>query len=246
MPYNVLLNRIVAESGYTAKQIVEECENKGVHIDKTYFSKIQNGRIGAPREEISIAIAEMCNADARKLVLEGYLDKAPKQVKEFLLTIKNILISSSLQILNSAYDENTIKELQIQLEKEPLSDYIIEYLNNVNSFKNINQNMFNTQINQNDMNIMLTEPIGISVPDNSMFPLIQEKAKVCLKLEEKYNNGDILVIKPKNKDELLIRYALINDNEIILTPLNKDYKKLTYNLDDIVIMGKVIKVITEI
>ena len=246
MPYNLLLNRIVAESGYTAKQIIEECENKGIHIDKSYFSKLQNGKVGAPKGKISKAIAEICNGDEKKLILEGYLDKAPKEVKEFLNAIKNILVSSSLQLLNSAYDENTLKELQIQLEKEPLSDYIIEYLNNINSFKNINQNIFNTEIKQNDVNIMLSEPIGITVQDSSMFPLIPEKSKVCLKLEEKYNSGDILAVKLKNKDDLFIRYVLFNDTEIILAPLNKDYKRLVYNHNEVVIIGKVIKVITEI
>lgn len=248
MPYSILLNKIVAESKYTVKEIIEKCEEQGVHIDKTYFSKIQNGKVGAPKEEISRTIAKVCKVDERKLVLESYLDKAPNEVKDFLIAVKNVFVSSSLQMLNSAYDEKIVNKLQEYFANQPLSDYIVDYLDNISSFENINQSMFNTEIKQNDVTIRLSEPIGIEILDNAMIPLIPNKSKVCLKLQETYNNGDIIAVKEKsnNKNDLIIRYALFNENTVLLTALNKEYKQLVYNKEDIVIMGKVIKVITDI
>ena len=78
-----------------------------------------------------------------------------------------------------------------------------------------------------------------------MFPKIPEGAKITLQIEDKYKNGDVLAIKIKNED-IIVRYAFINNEEITLAPLNSQYETITYNLKDVVILGKVIKTINDI
>ena len=79
-----------------------------------------------------------------------------------------------------------------------------------------------------------------------MFPLILENAHIHLTLENKYENGDIIEFKIKSNEELLVRYIFYTDTQLMLTALEKNYKPIICNENDILIMGKVNKVIIEI
>jgi len=51
--YSKVLTRIIAESGLTAKEVAEKCNEIGNGIDTTRLSKLQNGRLAAPSEKVS-------------------------------------------------------------------------------------------------------------------------------------------------------------------------------------------------
>lgn len=246
MPYNRLLMKIVAESGLTSKAIVEECNKRGKKIDKTYFSKLLNNKVSPPAEDISRLISNICNVDERLLVIEGYLDKAPKEIKELFVSLKKMTAFSALTVFQNEFNKDILQEVEEQLEKEPLSDFIISLMDNgVNDMELLNNGIEFNDINDN-MKLTLTEPVAFTANDNAMFPMIPEGAKVSLTLQNEYANGDILVCKIKKEEDILIRYCLFNDNNIILTPLNKSFKTLTYPLEDIIILGKVTKTIIDI
>jgi len=134
------------------------------------------------------------------------------------------------------------------LNKEPLSQFLLSFTEiDEEAMINITEN-FGLEMIGNDYNLnyKIDKPVGIPVKDNSMFPLIPQNSEVMLLFQTEYETGDILAIKVKKSDEFLIRYAYIDNDKIILTALNKEYEKLVYKLEDIIILGKAVKVINNI
>jgi len=242
MSYGKLLAKIVAESGYQYKEVIEECNKRGRHIDKSYFSRLLNDKVNPPSEELSRMFADICNVDARKLILEGYIDKAPKEIIDVLVSLKLMVYTFSSKIYENEITDDLLSDLKKKLEKEPLSDFILSLQDNLKDLKYMN----NIEISENNFNYKIEEPLALTITDNGLAPKITEGSKIILKLKSTYDTGDILAIKPNKEENIITRIAVLDNETITLIPLNKSYSKLTYNLQDITILGKVVKVITEI
>ena len=246
MPYGKLLKKMLVESNYTASEIVEECKKRDLKIDKSYVSKLQNDKCNCPNEKISKEIAKICNKDERLLVLEGYIDNAPQEIRELLYSIRLLFTNITSNVLNFVPDKTIVNEFERLIKEEPISEFILNFIDNKDSLVNIDKNIFQTVQTDNGIDLTLTQPPAISVSDNAMAPLITEKSKVCLSIQTSYENGDIVAVKTSDRDNIIIRQAYLKDNEITLTSLNKGYFSLTYNLSNVVIIGKVTSIINEL
>ena len=256
MPYSMLLRKIVADSGYSSKYIVEECEKRNYKIDKSYFSKLLNDKVPPPTEELSRIISDICNVDERQLVLEGYMDKAPKEIKEAFSSIKMITMYSTLRLFQSGIDENVFEKVEEELKKMPISDFIIQLIDNKDLCMQMGDLMFpdddddddiiDTNIKDDDITININQPVGFKMPDNSMFPIIQENAQIMLKFQPKYDDGDIIALKIQDEEDFTVRCAIFQEDKIILKAFNSKEPIKSYEYDKISILGKVNKVITEI
>ncbi len=245
--YSILLNNIIAGSGLTAKEIVEKCNELGNGIDTTRLSKLQNSKLPAPSEKVSRDIAKVCNVDDRQLVLEGYLEKAPNEIVEAFLSIKYMTTLSALQTFENTFDKKILEDLEREMEKQPLSEFIISLIDNKATDITIDDEKIEINIEEDNFNFILNNPTSLKVKDNAMYPTIPENAKITLKIQENYSDGDILAINVKNKNDFIVRYALFKNDSILLTSLNpKDFEKLEYKTKDITILGKVIQVTTDI
>ncbi len=258
MPYSKLLSKVIAESGYTATQIVEECNKRGKSVDKAYISKLVNGKVPPPREELSRMLANICNVNEKILVLEGYIDKAPKEILEAFNSIRNKINYYGMRAFDNVLSEEHCKVLQNEMEKEPIAEFILELINIKDEKIKITEDIIELPITEKELadmlkgkkidevKISINEPISITVKDNGMFPIVPEKSKVILEIKKEYQDAEILAIKIKNKDDFVVRYVLFKDNEIILKPLNKEYYTEKYDKNDVIILGKVKKVIMDI
>lgn len=242
--YSMLLNTIIAESGLTAKEIVEKCNELGNGIETTRLSKLQNAKLPAPSEKVSRDIAKVCNVDDRKLVIEGYLEKAPKEIIEAFKILKINSEITALRIFENNVNPEQLELIKRELEKQPLSDCVIQILDSKDNAISLSTELFD--VKEKDFTFRIEEPIALPIMDNSMFPLIPQNSKISLKLQEKYENGDILALKIKKQENVIARYVLFNGNNMILTSLNKDFETLTYNTKDVTILGKVSKVTNDI
>lgn len=245
--YSKLLTKIIAESGLTAKEVVEKCNALGNGIDTTRLSKLQNGKLPAPSEKVSRDIAKVCNTDDRELVIEGYLEKAPEEITQALMSIKYMSTVSALNVFDNAFDKKILEYLQEELEKEPLAQFIISLIDNKATDINIDNKSIEFSVDRDNFNMILNNPSSLKVKDNSMYPTIPLNAEITIKMQDKYNDGDILAIKINNKEDFIVRYVLFKNDTILLTSLNpKEFETLEYKRKEITILGKVIKVITDI
>ena len=102
---------------------------------------------------------------------------------------------------------------------------------------------FNFDLNQDNIqDTIMKFSINIIMEDNSMFPIIQQGAKLELVKLAEYSNGDIVSVKINNEKNI-IRTYVENESEIVLIPANRDFETITIPKKDIVINGK-IKAIT--
>nr|PZN02956.1 MAG: hypothetical protein DIU66_08505 [Bacillota bacterium] len=84
MTYAELLQQYIKQSGKTLEQISKECAQKGVKIHPTYISKLRLGKRPAPSEEISRVLAEVTGGDPQRLIIKGYIEKIPDDLKDQL------------------------------------------------------------------------------------------------------------------------------------------------------------------
>ncbi len=248
MPYSKLLQRIINDTNYNNTEIAEKCKELGVDVDRTYINKLFNGKSNPPKEEISRAISKVCNVDERLLVLEGYIDKAPKEILELLKHMQLLTSIASLRAYSnfSEITEDFLKEFETELNKEPIANFILEILNHKDIDMLLDNSSFAFSQTENNFNVTLSSPIAFSVTENAMYPLIPQNAHINLTMQKEYNDGDIIAFKMKGQEQLYIRYIFNNSDRMMFTALNTEYKPITCNKNDIIILGKVSKVIYDI
>ena len=90
------------------------------------------------------------------------------------------------------------------------------------------------------------EYFSIQAKDDTMHPNIMENDTVVVHKQEKYNNGDIVVLLINN--DTYVRKIYCNDKTIVLQPFNPKYQLELYSIKDktLKIIGLAKQVIREI
>lgn len=246
MPYYKMLRKVIANTNYTQEEIAKRCTELGEKISKSYLNKLLNNKQQAPTEEISRTIAKVCNCDERLLVIEGYLDKAPKEIRDAFISIKYTTMLYSINVFENNIDKDTLEELKTKLQEEELADFVVGLIDNGNNIINMKELGFEIEAENDKLVCKLINPITFKVEDDSMSPLIKKDDEITIEMKDRYINSDTVVVSIKGQEGILIRQAVFLGREIELTPLNKKYEVKTYNQNELTILGKVKKVITEI
>ena len=84
MSYSEILSELVKKSNLTLRELADQCKLKGLSIDPSYISKLQNGKQPPPSEEISMVLASILGDDSERLVWAGYLEKTPERVRNLI------------------------------------------------------------------------------------------------------------------------------------------------------------------
>ena len=84
MGYARLLDSYINQSRYTLSEISEKCKLKGIDISASYISKLRTGKKPPPSEELSRVLAEVLECDPETLIIEGYKEKAPHEIRKYI------------------------------------------------------------------------------------------------------------------------------------------------------------------
>ncbi|MCK5129481.1 MAG: LexA family transcriptional regulator [Clostridiales bacterium] len=230
MSYSKLLKNIIDSSELSYKEVAEKCKANGKAIDPSYISKLVNNKISPPKDDISKAIASVCNGDSESLILEAYLEKAPQSIIKMFDKLRNMLIDITLNLIPEEQ-----KELVIEIFKTmPLFTLLDSMTNETNN------NLFSITENKSE--------IGISIKafDDGMNPLIRENQNALISQKKSYENGDIIALTYiKSEDENIIFrkfYSLPNSN-VLLIALNPSYNPIIIDKKEFIIVGYVTNVI---
>ncbi len=233
--YSKVLQKIIAEANITQEELSKKCKEINAPISRVQISAILNNRANPPSEEVSRAISKVCNVDDRELVLEGYLEKAPHEFIDFLNKFQEQLFELSFAQLENNFDKKTKKILLEEYKKETYVKLILELLdmqNNVNLYDN------NFKIEDSDKNIIFNfEYPSYIIEDDSMESKIPKDSKLKLKTQEKYKNGDILLIEYNNTK--YVRLAIFIGKSTFLYPFNNKYNSLFLDNEKFKIIAKV-------
>ena len=248
MPFSRLLKQVVYISGKTSKEIIEECEKRGKKVDKAYFSKLLNGKVNPPSEELTRLLAQICNYDERILVIENYFDKAPEEIRQAFFILKEQIIIGTSAMMLEIDNKEISEEIRKSLRQEPIAEFIVEILDSEEEIHDSAENSFEIDFDKENsiLNFNVINPPGISIKDNGMYPLINENDKVLFSPQEKYNINDILLCKIKKNGKIKARYIVNKENKIELIPINRAYDIEDYKENEILILGKITKLIRDI
>lgn len=247
MPYSNVLKKTIENSNLSYKDIKDKLEQKGISIDKSYLSKLVNGKLPPPREEISRAISQICNVDERLLVLEAYYDKSPQEIKDILSYLQKL---TTIIGIKSLYKDANIDTKQLNLicenvNQQGIGIFLAEILD---WGKNDNYQILdgNLSVNSKKDNIkfQLEEPIFFPITNNDMYPVVPGGCQVNINIQEKYQNGDIVALKYNNT--IIARYYFEVDQNITYTAINKTAKTFDNSNKEIKLLGKITKVIYDI
>lgn len=260
MPYTQLLNQIIDNSGLTLKEIAENCKEYGQDITASYISTLRNDKNNrAPSDDVSIAIAKACKIEKgfeNILAVEAYIDTAPKEIKDLIELFKDITVNSTIGMVENKVTTQQRKELRKAFDTMPMSKFIIEITSD-KVISSIKKNKGTLELESKniftDTNLTITQkikPVGFTVADNGMYPLIAkgDEATVELKNPKEYKTGDIILLKKKGKkvDFIARKIVVGRKQEFTLIPINNDYAPETVNLNDILIMGVITQYIRKI
>lgn len=227
MGYSELLKNIIEESGYSFKEVSDKCKELGKSIDPSYISKLVNNKISPPKDDISWAIAKVCNTNEDMLVLEGYLDKAPSEIIDFINNIRTDLIENKITDIATMIPEDELADYKDSLYNMPLSQFVLE-INNESNMK----------IDISDV----LEIDNIPVEDNSMAPFIIKGSIVYYEKLSEYKNEDIVVFYYNNN--VLIRKYFKKDEFLLFYSYNLEFEPIITLPNQVSIIGKVNKIVT--
>lgn len=247
MPYSNLLFRLIEEKGLTDVEVTKRCKENGIQMSESYFNKVKNKRRNPPIPEKSRAIAKALGIDERRLVIEGYVDKAPKEIQEvfrLMLLMENISAIKFLELM----DKSLLKEFEEYIINEPVADMIIDILDNGKNYINFIENeMYHETMGNMTINLGLANPIGIEVKDNAMSPIINKGDKVTFQIiENTAKSTDMLLVKTKANPEVRIRNVVKINSTRQLQGCNPECKIEICDKDDLTIIGRVNNVIKKI
>lgn len=250
MSYSELLRSIIEDSKLSFKELAEKCRQLGKTIDPSYISKLVNNKIPPPSDEVSSIISRACGKDEDMLILEGYLEKAPKVLIDFINSIR-LHSKGSLLFNNENKEENeaNIKILNSTLVNKPLSEFVLEYNNST-----VSDSENGIPMNDDSMEplILNGSELIISKYDGTKHKLIsdfkpkpdEDTTQQIFKVNTdtvgflNYKNGDIIIAWDIKESKLLVRvyHRLDNDSDYdflyTLTPLNRYYAPGLYNLSN--------------
>lgn len=256
MYYQEVLKDAIQEKNITTKALADQ-----IGITDSYLSKIINGKKEAPKEEITNKIAEVLEINPRELILAGYLDRAPSEIREFIVTIISSCLEAGLLMLNNnteeiynAYGMIELEDITSLISRTSIIKILINLLDNSKTYmktmleeaKQIKIDELNPNTGEYQGSLRLSEPVAIPISDDGMSPKIPINSKVCIKLKSEFNNGDIVCLLDDETRKNIVRQLIINGDEYTFVALDKKYPPFTKNRKDVSILGEAIKVVIDL
>jgi len=242
-----MLDAIISESELSLRQISKLCTQFDVTITPSYISQLKNGKLPPPSPEVSLALAKVCNSkNQSQLVFQGYMEKAPEVIKEYMLAssqLNRIMLESLCKSENNTISKESLdylKNLDILSTLEMSSRYISTD-NRLNASDLIREITLSSggvsKIQaQGDM-------INFFLGDTSMSPTIPVHSYIYIlptKLEL-LKERDIIAFYPNNRKQATLRRIFYSNDKILLIPEDKTFQiYIIDNFDDIDYLGKVV------
>jgi transcriptional regulator with XRE-family HTH domain len=85
MKYHEILKRYIKNSRLTLSEICEMLKPHGYNMDKSYLSRLQNGKADPASETLNKALATITNGNAEKLLTAAFLHKAPESISRAMI-----------------------------------------------------------------------------------------------------------------------------------------------------------------
>ena len=243
--YAEMLNNMIEKSKLSLRQITKRCADLDLSITPSYISQLKNGKLPPPTPEVSMILAKACDSkEQSKLIFQGYLEKAPDVIREYMFASSQ-LNKIMLETLCKSQDEQPmsenalahLREMDILTTIEMSSKYVKE--GSVDIVKDLVKKITvdSGDIARENNGEVLTTFLS----DNSMAPSVPMHSFVYIVTTrvELLKDRDIVAFYPGNRKTLTLRRIFFVRDKILLIPDEKNSEILIIDsFDEIDYIGK--------
>lgn len=237
MKYAELLDQLIQKSGITAKELAEKCQAQGVDITPSYISLLRNkekNRI--PSDDISMALAKALGKEDNYLVLEGYLEAAPIEVKRAIENMYFQSVVAAAWVAGVPLDKEQEQAIKATIKQQPMCEIII-YISQNMQVEKYDQTFMSAKIEGSTMTLVM--PQELNVEDNDMYPLLEKGNRAKLIVKNNYENGDIVAISLEDMSVKFRKLQRISEELTLLLAFNPECETISFDEKEMVIIGKV-------
>jgi hypothetical protein len=246
MSYAVMLDTIIKVSDLSLRQIAKRCLDIGITITPSYISQLKNGKLPPPSEDISLALSRVCGTHTpAHLVFQGYLEKAPALVREYMLAssaLNKIMLESLCKSSGDITPEfkSYIEGLDVLSSLEISSKFISidDKSKALDLIREISLSTGKTVKIDESKDIL-----HLFLPDTSMSPIIPVHSHVYVLPTRKdlLKDRDIIAFYPPNSKATTLRKLFTVKGKLLLIPEDKTHQLYLFNdFSEINYIGKVV------
>ncbi|MET3291831.1 UNVERIFIED_CONTAM: hypothetical protein ABID98_004401 [Brevibacillus sp. OAP136] len=237
MGYYETLIEMIGKSRLTLQDIADKCESDyGVKINRSYISKLQTKRQAPASDEVNVAIAKVCGGDVERFRYEGYIEKAPAYIKDFIGLLTSTLKRMAISKLESLVSGDDLERVITGLNNTPDLELVTKITASLDNAPNMQSEYYN--VSKNESNLKVTPLLGARMNDDSMEPRIPKGSILNLVNPDELSNGDIVLIRESNNLFLVRRYIILSQGIIFLTD-NPSYEPIEPDKFSFEIIAKV-------
>lgn len=235
MPYAATLDRLIKESGMTAKDIAERCKEYGVDVTPSYISLLRNpDKKRVASDDVSIALAKVLGQPDDSLVIERYFDEAPAQIKNAIINFYRVTYSLAITITGEQ-----LPPFELLIDKLPMAELIY-------SLSEFNVDSLDTEIFEkvsSKESLKMNYLPELRVSDNGLAPVIKQGDFVKVGAITKFTDGDTIALG-RDSEAICRQYRIIDDKPFLVS-FNTDYPSIAFD-DECNPIGVVKSLITAI
>lgn len=237
MGYYETLIEMIEKSGLTLQEIADKCgTDYGVKINRSYISKLQTRKQAPASDEVNVALAKVCGGDVERFRYEGYIEKAPRYIKEFIESLTSTLKKMAIFNLKSLISGDDLDRVIAGLNNTPDIELVAKINKAFEDTPNMEADYYRVTKNGNDLKV--SPLLGARMNDDSMEPRIPKGAVLNLVNPDNLKNGDIVLVRISNKLFLVRRYIVLSEG-IILVSDNPSYEPIELKNINAEIIAKV-------
>ncbi len=225
MNYAEMLDSIITNSNLSLRQIAKRCADLELSITPSYISQLKNGKLPPPTPEVSMILAKACNSqDESKLIFQGYIEKAPEVIKQYMLAsseLNKAMLEALYKFSNDGQMAETarayLKQLDILSTIEMSSKYLKDGKIDISS-DFVKQLTLESGGIVEDKNMMT-----LFLGDSSMSPTIPIHSflQISPTRPDLLKPRDIIAFYPFGKKQAALRRVYFEKNKILLIPDDK-------------------------
>jgi len=245
MNYAGMLSKMIDKSKLSLRQITKRCADLELSITPSYISQLKNGKLPPPSPEVSMILARACDSkEQSKLIFQGYLEKAPDVIKEYMFAssqLNKIMLESLCKSQDVSVSDDAIsylKELDILTTIELSSKYVKE--GNVEIVEDLVKTI--TVESGGFARESTGELVTKFLVDGSMTPTIPMHSFLYIisTRTELLKDRDIVAFYPANSKSLTLRRVFFVKDKILLIPDDRNAEiYIIDSFDEIDYVGKV-------
>ena len=248
MGFKEELYKMIKASDKSANKICKLCYEKyGVKLSPSYLSTLRHDKTRRASDEIARAIAKVCGMPEDWLVIQLQLDKEIEELAQTRSIIRKYMKFFTKLIAKVPGYKAVGAAVDLYIDN--LSDNeLIHEMNSIDlSMFGFDDESLEQDFEMNALSKQLYSMVPFTVEDDAMYPILRKGSQVRIEARDEYKDGDMLCYQKWGDDARYIRQAQFLDtahSKVKMIPINYVYNSETFEINDIVILGKVKQAIT--